>query len=100
MDFAATFIKRRDPGGVKMGSPGIPISLEVTMHCPGPTVYGFPPTFVATATKTATMTFYLDGVAQGPPQIGLTASFTPDPFVPVGPHTVKVVAIRKCGQFP
>jgi hypothetical protein len=65
--------------------------LLVTMECPCPTVYGCPPTFIATVNVPATMTFFLDGVCMKS-ETGMRASFTPDPFVPVGKHEVKVIA--------
>ena len=75
------------------------VPLEVTMDCPGPSFCWAPPTFIARVNKPATMDFYLDGVYQKSDD-GLIGRFTPDHCVETGKHTVKVIAIRKCGQSP
>ena len=67
--------------------------LVVTLECPGPTVYGWPQRFVATANKPASFEFDLDNDPV-PHEIesDRSASFIPDVSVGVGEHEVRVVA--------
>jgi hypothetical protein len=75
--------------------------LEVTLECPGPTVFGSPPpTFTAEANQLAYMTIYLDGIEilnDGGTRTTLIR-FTLYPDMAVGTYTVKVVAQNENGE--
>ena len=80
-----------------MGWDEVPVPPNVTMACPGSTVYGSPPTVTATVNQNATIVFYLDGtqVSSGS---GTSASYTPGADVSIGTHTIQVVVSNTNGS--
>ncbi len=67
------------------------------MSCPGATVKGYPPTFTAYSTQTATITFSLDNQVQLTTS-GVSATYTPNPDVTVGEHYVSVTVSNANGS--
>ena len=70
--------------------------LEITLDCPGPTAYGFLPTFTATVNKSAKITFYLgEEEVDSSTETTTSLPYTPKTAAAIGTHVVKATAISE-----